>query len=487
MRRASCLALLPLVIGGNVVGTAPGVSSRAGTPRATEHVDELVAAARELDTIEDQEDFRAASEKYEDSDNLRWTQAKLDEAKLDNPALFRIGDDVFSHEFTRDDGYGDLSYVAPRRVHAGVRGGMDTFSCSGCHSVGGPNGAGSPTENAFLAGDGNASSTANVRNPPALLGVGIVQALASEMSAELESERAQAIAKASRDKARVVVQLASKGVSFGSLAASPGGEVDVTHVVGVDADLIVRPFGWKGTISRLRRFAEDAARIHFGIQSTVLLAKNHDRPDPAHLGAGPEWFDPDSDGKARELEDGVLTAVAAYLAMLEAPVIRPPIDQGLRERWAHGSRLFDTTGCSRCHVREMPLHDRIWHEAADTTSGVVVIDLLSDGDAPHGPAEVKLFSDLERHAMGALLADAHDNEDHIPRDVFLTRPLWGLAETAPYLHDGRAPTIPDAILAHGGEAQLARDTFAALPTADQADIHVFLLSLGRDPKVRFAR
>jgi CxxC motif-containing protein (DUF1111 family) len=71
--------------------------------------------------------------------------------------------------------------------------------------------------------------------------------------------------------------------------------------------------------------------------------------------------------------------------------------------------------------------------------------------------------------------------------VFLTRPLWGLAETPPYLHDGRAATIPTAILAHGGEAQPARDAFAALSPDDQASLHVFLLSLTREPKVRVAR
>jgi hypothetical protein len=487
MRRASPLALLPLLVAGSVLGARPPGPARGGVAPATEHIDELVSAARELDTIDDEEDFRAAAEKYEESDNLQWTEVAIDAAKLDNPALFRIGDDVFSHAFTHDDGYGDRSYIAPKRIHAGVRGGADTFSCAGCHSLGGPNGAGSPTQNAFLSGDGDTSSSANVRSPPALLGVGIVQALAREMSVELASERAQGLARASRENARVVVALASKGVSFGSLAVSPGGDVDVGEIRGVDADLIVRPFGWKGATVRLRRFAEDAARIHFGIQSTVLLAKNHEHADPAHLGAGPDWFDPDGDGKARELEEGVLTAVAVYLAMLEAPVIRPPRDPGLRERWANGSRLFDAVGCSSCHVREMPLHDRMWRETADSTLGVVVINVLEDGDAPHGPAEVKLFSDLKRHAMGSQLADAHDNEDRIPRDVFLTRPLWGLAETAPYLHDGRAPTIPDAILIHGGEAQAARDAFSALPVTDQVDLHIFLLSLTREPKVRFAR
>ena len=65
-------------------------------------------------------------------------------------------------------------------------------------------------------------------------------------------------------------------------------------------------------------------------------------------------------------------------------------------------------------------------------------------------------------------------------------PLWGLAETAPYLHDGRAGTIPEAILAHGGEATKARDAFAALAPKEQASLHVFLLSLTRTPRARVA-
>jgi CxxC motif-containing protein (DUF1111 family) len=69
----------------------------------------------------------------------------------------------------------------------------------------------------------------------------------------------------------------------------------------------------------------------------------------------------------------------------------------------------------------------------------------------------------------------------------LTRPLWGLAESPPYLHDGRAATIPEAILAHGGEAKEARDAFAALSPESQANVHIFLLSLTREPKVRVAQ
>ena len=117
----------------------------------------------------------------------------------------------------------------------------------------------------------------------------------------------------------------------------------------------------------------------------------------------------------------------------------------------------------------------------------MLLALFSDGEQPRGTNQVNLWSDLKRHAMGAGLADPHDGDPSIPRDVFLTRPLWGLAETAPYMHDGRAATIPDAILAHGGDAQKARDAFEALSADDRADVHVFLLSLTREPRVRVAR
>ena len=67
--------------------------------------------------------------------------------------------------------------------------------------------------------------------------------------------------------------------------------------------------------------------------------------------------------------------------------------------------------------------------------------------------------------------------------MFLTRPLWGLAETAPYLHDGRAPTVHDAIVLHGGEATAARDAYLALDEKGRASVRVFLTSLSREPKL----
>ena len=92
--------------------------------------------------------------------------------------------------------------------------------------------------------------------------------------------------------------------------------------------------------------------------------------------------------------------------------------------------------------------------------------------------EVRLFSDLKRHHMGEALAERQGDKG-VDADVFLTRPLWGIARSRPYLHDARAPTLEDAILLHGGEAQASRDAFAALDEPERAPLRVYLTSLTR--------
>jgi hypothetical protein len=465
----------------------PPVPWPRGAPPSAAAVDELLADALRIEDREQTEEWLVAAETGEESDHLAINQEDVDRGRYTKAEIFRFGDELFDHAFTERDGYGDGPFKGFRRVHRGARGGLDTFSCAGCHAVGGPDGAGSETQIAMITGDGERETSANLRNPPALLGLGIVQALASEFSKHLMVLRDQGIAEAKAHDKPVLVPLSAHDVSFGSVLVYPNGEVDASRVEGVDPDLVIKPFGWKGTEARLRRFVEDAARIHFGIQSHVLALRAKDHPDPERLGSGPNWYDPDGDGRARELEEGTLTVGAVYLAMLETPVILPPSDPALRDRWANGSALFGKIGCEACHKREIPLADTFWHETADTTQGEVTVSLFQDGEQPRGSNAVNLFSDLKRHAMGPGLADPHDNGQRLGRDVFLTRPLWGLAETAPYLHDGRAATIPEAILAHGGEAKAARDAFAALSPAERADVHVFLLSLTREPKLRVAR
>ncbi len=482
---AALVALPVLATAADSPGSTPWPT---GAPPTDAQLAALVDDALGLLSLERFEEFRESKEKGEDSGHSTVFQEDIDAGRYNADELFALGDAVFGHEFRAADGYADVQAVVPgRRIHDGSRGALDTFSCAGCHSVGGPNGAGAATQNAYLFGDGSHQSSTVIRNSPPVLGLGMVQALAREMSLDLQRARDAALDQAEASGDSVLIQLRTKGVEFGTLTARPNGSVDASEVTGIDADLIVKPFGWKGQFPDLRRAIEDAARVHFGIQSGPQTELHRDGPMPELLGDGPDWWDPDADGVQRELEEGSLTATAIYLATLEVPTIVPPSSAALRDRWAHGDALFDEVGCADCHTRSLGLVSTLWNEVPDTTGAApFVVALFHDGEEPKGTPKVNLFSDLKRHDMGPELADPHTDTDHpnIGAQTWLTRPLWGLAESPPYLHDGRAATIPDAILAHGGEGEDSRDRFAALPASDQSDLHVFLLSLSRAPKLR---
>lgn len=100
---------------------------------------------------------------------------------------------------------------------------------------------------------------------------------------------------------------------------------------------------------------------------------------------------------------------------------------------------------------------------------------------------IPLYSDLRLHFMGMALADNYpqptdsDNPIYVAKPgVYVTRVLWGIHDTAPYMHDGRARTLAEAIMMHGAngsEAQTAYQKFAALSADDQAALIAFLDSL----------
>ena len=78
--------------------------------------------------------------------------------------------------------------------------------------------------------------------------------------------------------------------------------------------------------------------------------------------------------------------------------------------------------------------------------------------------------------MGQDLAESID-ETGTGKSVWLTKELWGVGSTAPYLHDGRATTLTEAILEHGGEAAAAKESFELLALADQEALIAFLDNL----------
>ena len=101
------------------------------------------------------------------------------------------------------------------------------------------------------------------------------------------------------------------------------------------------------------------------------------------------------------------------------------------------------------------------------------------------------YSNLLLHDMGADLASSTGYYGEAPAappsspggtpipvaSEWKTPPLWGVADSAPYLHDGRASTLDEAILAHGGEAKGVVANYRGLKPAEQADVVAFLKTL----------
>ncbi len=411
--------------------------------------------------------------------STRISQQAIDRGQWPVAELFAIGGRVFDASFTPADGLGDGSGL--RRVHLGRRGGPGAFGCRDCHSVGGPAGAGDASANAYLMGDGATQRTALSRNPPSLAGAGVVEMLAAEMTGELQAIRERLRDQADRRGAAARGELLARGVAFGWLTVDADGGIDTAEVEGIDADLIVRPFGRKGRYATLRETIEGELRLHHGMQTSRIAAEG----DPALVGSH-RRPDPDGDGVVDEIVEGQLTALTTFVALQELPTIEPPLG-GLVPvtMWAEGRRRFESLGCASCHTVSLTLEQPTLKLPSRERDAALTLDLSRDARAPRLQPQaadegyrVYLHSDLKRHDMGPGLAESKD-EAGIPRQQFITPPLWGLSRSGPWLHDGRAPTIADAILLHGGEAKASRDRFAALSEKERAPLRVYLTSLTR--------
>lgn len=455
----------------------PSVPYSSDTSLLADRVKEAIA----LHDRDRWEAFVDAMDPGERASDVRLEQKDVDDGKWKREWLFQNGNDLFDHDFGPTEGYGP----GRARVQRPKLGGPDALACVECHQRGGFDGSGDLSQNAFFDGDGRAADSATERNPPALLGLGPEQKLAEEMSTALSLIRTDVVRNARVTHTRQSARLAAKGIDFGTIAANPDGSLDASSVAGVDPDLVVKPFGWKGDVATVRAFATNGFQLHFGIQL----------PGAEVPGGGPAW-DKDADGSPNEITGGMMTSIVFYLSRLELPVMIPPEDPPLLERHGRGSELFESAGCAACHVPSLPLAD-----PKLTIAPGLVVDLLAEGEAPRPRADVYgpgtggipifLFSDLKRHHMGDALGrrrggePAYGASGDLPADEFLTRPLWGVADTAPYLHDGRATTLDDAIRLHGGEAAPAAAAFEALSPDERADLRIFLLSLTRYPRIDF--
>ena len=466
------------------------------TPQELDWLEIKTNEAHERYLVEQYEVSLDAFDPGERLEHSTLTQIAIDRGSFSNQDLFQFGDELFEYHFRPEDGWGtDALTDGPTlyRVHRGKKGGPDSFSCIDCHSKGGVDGASSISQNALLSSDGSSYGLAQVRSAPHLLGLGAIEALATEISSELQQLRVTGIRTATTTGVPQNITLEAKGISFGSFRVEPDGVISESNLNGIRDDLIVRPFGWKGSFATIREIVEHSFRVHLGITSSSFQEKIRDELiNGADYGSG-AWFDIDNDGVSVEVEDGMLTSVSVYLALLETPIIQIPTVEELLREFTRGEQLFSELSCHQCHIPKLPLQNTKLSfrptQSIYKDSKAIEIDVAAEGEPPGLDKEpsddsymVHLFSDLKVHEMGPELADSSLILGQCAT-CFRTPPLWGLASSAPYLHDGRALTLDEAIRYHGGEAKNSREAYEQISAQDRAALQVFLHSLTRMPSV----
>ena len=349
--------------------------------------------------------------------------------------------------------------------------GLDSQSCGECHTIQ----SSDAIPNRFEIGGAGAQSNNEIgsrtlsldetfmglySNSPAIFGSGGAQLVGFEMTRTLQALKATAIANPG-----TVVELDAKGVHFGTLVCAGPDDCDTSNVDGLREDLVVRPFLSRGKFSTFRSTAAGAAPFHLGMEPVELVQDS---------GLGP---DPDGDGVENELSIGEISAMSIWAGCL------PPPTQRRRNAAARrGQKLFRgvSLDCAGCHVPDYVTESSVLTFAfpeipTDPDANVYrSIDLKRCRFPRAGKGvRVRVYSDLKTHDMGSDYAGVV-----VP---FLSAKLWGVADTAPYLHDGRATTLDAAILGHGGEADFSADAYRRLGLEEKKDLIAFLRTL-RNPR-----
>ncbi|PLX38545.1 MAG: thiol oxidoreductase [Hyphomicrobiales bacterium] len=217
-------------------------------------------------------------------------------------------------------------------------------------------------------------------------------------------------------------------------------------------------YGWKATMPSVAAQSAAAFSTDIGISTPMHPAAAGDCTESqTNCRTMPSGVQ-DNLGTT-EAPDPVMDLVTFYTANLAVPARHDVDDADVLA----GKRVFHDAGCASCHRPKY----------------------VTRRDAPEPAHRFQLiwpFTDLLLHDMGDGLADTATVGDASGHE-WKTPPLWGLGRMKTvggdvgFLHDGRARTLIEAVLWHGGEAQSARDTVVALPPSDRAALIRFLESL----------
>ena len=331
--------------------------------------------------------------------------------------------------------------------------------------------------------------------------------LEDEITTDLRAQRDAALETAIGQGKAVEKALTSKGISYGSIGALPNGTLDLSRLQGVDADLRVKPFFAQGSQFSIRAFAVGAFQDEMGLQaidpilSAAAAGARVTTPSGMILDGALDPInrppcttaleDPDHDGKANEIPASLIDVMEFYLLNYFKPGTyeqTQPVKKGRKH--------FEKIGCAVCHIPDLTVdRDRrvadvetlfdkprgvineLFATATPLFNETVDVPGLPSRKTPKGGSFVvrNIFADFKRHDLGAAFHER--NFDGTVQTMFMTEPLWGVATTAPYGHDGKSINLKAVILRHGGEAQASKEAFERLNDNEEGDVLVFLGSL----------
>jgi len=228
-------------------------------------------------------------------------------------------------------------------------------------------------------------------------------------------------------------------------------------------------FGWKAQKGKLHDFVLNACATELGLevpgQSQALSPHK-----------------PDYKAPGLDLTEEQCRELTSFVAHLPAPREMKASDEKSRGYLRDGRKLFESVGCAACHTPELGEVNGIYSDLLLHDMGQALSDAGAYGAGlnPLEDEEVKLplpRLTLTDATAKPLKAAEEAKLIGATRQEWRTPPLWGLRDSAPYLHDGRAATIEQAIALHDGEAQRSMRQFFKLSSDERLQLQSFLRSL----------
>jgi len=243
---------------------------------------------------------------------------------------------------------------------------------------------------------------------------------------------------------RIIVAQERKERLHWGLAQASSNDLPVGRALRLP-DGRVGKFGWKAQSASLLEFVQAACANELGLS-------NPTQPQPNPIGQ------PNYAAKGVDLTAEQCQQMTDFLYALARPTAQAPVDGAARTRAELGEALFHQIGCADCHTPNLGSVDGLYSDLLLHRMG---LDLQGGGFYYGSPTPIPTS-----------LASAMPMADE-----WRTPPLWGVADSGPYLHDGRAKTLDEAITLHGGQGARAAAAYGQLSPDRRESVVAFLKAL----------